>query len=285
SQKHDNLKLPVPMRLWRESPPTSYTVKFESFKTMMELVKDGYYESRPFTVGGFNWTFIIYPTGNKKDTLNEFVSLYARIDNSSITDPQAVYAEIKFFVYNNVLKLYYYYQETEPMRFHSFQPKRRVPEFLLTSWFKVPDLGYITKGGECVFGIDVFIAPPFNKWDVFSYDENITNPIFNWNLTGFSTLNLDSYTSETFSSGGRNWVLKVYPNGNGVGMGNSLSLYLMSESNEKDYVRAKLRVLNQITSNHVEKLGRELCTFLYLITPPQDGRSYDSPILTQRLSN
>lgn len=51
-------------------------------------------------------------------------------------------------------------------------------------------------------------------------------------------------------------VLKVYPNGDGGGMGNSLSLYLLSESKEKDYVRAKLRVLNQITSNHVEKQGQ-----------------------------
>ncbi|VVB04647.1 unnamed protein product [Arabis nemorensis] len=48
-------------------------------------------------------------------------------------------------------------------------------------------------------------------------------------------------------------VLKVYPNGDGVGVGNSLSLYLLSESNEKDYVRAKLRVLNQVPSNNVEK--------------------------------
>lgn len=60
-------------------------------------------------------------------------------------------------------------------------------------------------------------------------------------------------------------VLKVYPNGDGVGMDNSLSLYLLSESNEKDYVRAKLRVLNQIRSNQVEKQGEwfhSLCPFM-----------------------
>ena len=48
----------------------------------------------------------------------------------------------------------------------------------------------------------------------------------------------------------------MYPNGDGSGKGNSLSLYLLSESNEKVYVRAKLRVLDQVKSNHAEKLGQ-----------------------------
>lgn len=59
-------------------------------------------------------TFIIYPNGKKKDAASGFVSLYARIDNSSlITDPQDVYAEIKFFVYNVNYDKYYTYQGTK----------------------------------------------------------------------------------------------------------------------------------------------------------------------------
>ncbi|CAA0369291.1 unnamed protein product [Arabidopsis thaliana] len=88
----------------------------------------------------------------------------------------------------------------------------------------------------------------------FSFEENIKDPIYTWKLNRFSTLYSDSYTSAPFSSGGSSWVLKVYPNGDGFGKGNSSSVYLLSESNEKAYVRAKLRVLDQIRSNHVEKL-------------------------------
>lgn len=56
-------------------------------------------------------TFLIYPRGGDKDyTSASFVSLYARIDDSGITDSQAVYAEIKFFVYNYIHNKYYYYQ-------------------------------------------------------------------------------------------------------------------------------------------------------------------------------
>ncbi|CAF2198780.1 unnamed protein product, partial [Brassica napus] len=75
----------------------------------------------------------------------------------------------------------------------------------------------------------------------------------NWKLTKFSTCNLDYYTSGSFSSGGRDWVLKVYPNGVGHATGNSLSLFLLSASNEKGYVKAKLRVIDQIRSNNLEK--------------------------------
>lgn len=54
-------------------------------------------------------------------------------------------------------------------------------------------------------------------------------------------------------------ALKVYPNGNGTGEGNSLSLYVILSENqilktyEKVYVRAKLRVLDQKQSKHLQK--------------------------------
>ncbi|CAH2065300.1 unnamed protein product [Thlaspi arvense] len=226
SEKDENLKAPVPVGLWRERPPTSYSVRFESFKAMMDLVKDGYYESQPFTVDGFSWTFLIYPKGIEK---NGFVSVYARINNSSLFD------DVK----------------KEPVIFHPIKPEWGVENFLPTLFFEVsgPN-GFMSVNGECEFGIDIFFAPPFNQWEIFSYDDHISDPIFKWHLTNFYTLDIDSYTSETFSSGGRNWVLKVYPSGNGE----YLSLYLLSEPNEKDYVRATLRVLNQISSNNnVEK--------------------------------
>ncbi|CAH2065242.1 unnamed protein product [Thlaspi arvense] len=213
----------------------------------MDLVEDGYYESRPFNVDGFSWTFLIYPTGIEK---NGYVSLYARIDNSSFFGD--VYAEIKFFVYHPFSGLYLYSQEFEPVMFHPFKPEWGVAKFQPASLFDKLAVtnGYLTKDGECELGIDVFFAPPFNNWENFTYDDHISDPIFNWHLTSFSTRYLDSYTSDTFSSGGRNWVLKVYPSGNG----DYLSLYLLSEPNEKDYVRATLRVLNQISSNNnVEK--------------------------------
>lgn len=68
-------------------------------------------------------------------------------------------------------------------------------------------------------------------------------------------------------------VLKVYPNGDGGGADNSLSLYLLSESNEKNYVRATLRVLNQIGSDNVEKQGEWFSTFFHISDHLKRGKN------------
>ncbi|XP_023639160.1 probable inactive serine/threonine-protein kinase fnkC [Capsella rubella] len=196
---------------------------------MAKLVNDGYYESLPFTSGGFNWTFKIYPNGNKKDAAAPgWVSVYVKIDNSfCVTNPQDVYAEIKFFLYNGVTRLYYTHQESEPVKFDDVKP-------------------------EWGFGVDIFVTHR-SKREVFSYDVNVTNPIYTWCLPNFSTLCHCSYTSHTFCSGDRNWVLKVYPNGDGCAKDKYLSLYLLSVDNEINYVKATLRVLNQTPCNNVVK--------------------------------
>ncbi|KFK22919.1 hypothetical protein AALP_AAs59889U000100, partial [Arabis alpina] len=116
-----------------------------------------------------------------------------------------------------------------------------------------PAYGYNYEGGQVVFGIDIFVAQPFDKWEVLSFEQNIRDPVFAWKLTNFSTRYLDSYTSDSFTSGGRNWKLKVYPNGAGSATGNSLSLYLLSASSENGYVQAKLRVIG--TTNVEKQVG------------------------------
>ncbi|CAH8258060.1 unnamed protein product [Arabidopsis lyrata] len=176
----------------RARPPTSYCVKIQSFATLSKLVKDNgdMYESRPFSVGGYNWTFLIYPNENKPQGSGGYVSLYVRIDNSSlIANPEDVYAEITFLVYKSTIDKYHILKETKAQRFHLFRQQWGQLNFL--------EIGRVLCR-----------------------------------------------------------VLKVYPNGVGSGTDNSLSLFLLSASNEKGYVEAKLRVIDQSRSNHVEKQVR-----------------------------
>ncbi|XP_010507226.1 PREDICTED: uncharacterized protein LOC104783821 [Camelina sativa] len=254
-QKHEKLKIPL-HAYWRVRRPATYSITFDTYAKMEELVKDGYYESLPFISGGYTWTYKIYPNGNKGDgAVPGWVSVYTKIDTSIfVTNPQDVYADIKFFVFDGFNKIYYTHQESEPVRFDNENSEWGVANFLIKTCFVEGSSVFIYDGGKCKFGIDIFVDQSYQR-EVFSYDENVTNPIFTWNLSNFSTLYNYSYTSNTFSSGDRNWVLKVYRNGYGVGKDNYLSLFLLSENNEINYVKATLRVLNQITSRNVVKQG------------------------------
>ncbi|XP_010503230.1 PREDICTED: uncharacterized protein LOC104780431 [Camelina sativa] len=252
SQKHEKLETRF-VAYDRVRHPTTYSITFDSYAKMVKMVKDGYYESLPFTSGGYTWTFKIYPNGNTKvvGLPGFWVSVYTKIDTSIfVTNPQDVYAEIKFFVYDGFKRVYSTHQESEPVRFDKVKSEWGIPFFLGTGCF-IEGL-YLYDGGKCEVGIDILVDQRYQR-ELFSYDENVINPVFTWNITNFSTLYHHSYTSNTFSSGDRNWVLKVYPNGYGVGKDRYLSLYLLSVNNEVNYVEGTLRVLNQITSGNVVK--------------------------------
>ncbi|KAF8053893.1 hypothetical protein N665_1364s0002 [Sinapis alba] len=257
SAARDHQKLSATIREeTRTRPPLSYCVKFESFATMSKLVKDNgdKYESRPFSAGGYNWTFLVYPNVNKPAGSGGYVSLYVKIDNSSlITTQNEVYAWIKFLTYKSTTDTYHELHATGAQRFHLFKQEYGMLNFLEIGYYQNAAYGFIFNGGQSVFGVDIVVSKPSGTWEDVSYEENIRDPLLDWRITNFSIRDQVSYTSDTFSSGGRNWVLKVYPNGVGSATGNSLSLYLLSASNQKGYVKAKFRVINQTPSNNVEK--------------------------------
>ena len=77
--------------------------------------------------------------------------------------------------------------------------------FLSIQYIKYPEYGYLFNGGQTVFGVDIVVSKPSGTWEDVSYEENIRDPILDWRLTNFSIRDQVSYTSDTFSSGGRNW--------------------------------------------------------------------------------
>ncbi|KAL0800687.1 hypothetical protein Bca101_055862 [Brassica carinata] len=204
----------------RTRPPISYCVKFESFSTMANLVKDNgdKYESRPFSAGGYNWTFLIYPNENKPEGSGGYISLYVKIDNSSlITYQNEVYAWIKFLTYQSKTDTYYEFHEISFVK-----QEYGMLNFLSIQYYKYPEYGYIFNGGQSVFGVDIVVSKPSGTWEDVSYEENIRDPVLDWRLTNFSIRDQVSYTSDT-------------------------------ASNQKGYVKAKFRVINQTPSNNVEK--------------------------------
>ena len=99
---------------------------------------------------------------------------------------------------------------TEAQRFHLFKQEYGMLNFLSIQYIKYPEYGYLFNGGQTVFGVDIVVSKPSGTWEDVSYEENIRDPILDWRLTNFSIRDQVSYTSDTFSSGGRNWWLSPH---------------------------------------------------------------------------
>ncbi|KAL1197747.1 Ubiquitin C-terminal hydrolase 12 [Cardamine amara subsp. amara] len=241
-------------------PPSSYEIKMDSFKRLLNLTYAEKYVSRPFAVGGYNWTLIVYPKGNKDDGGLGYLSLYVAIDNSTlVTADQEVYAYLRFFIFNNKKGEYFTIQDIDASKFNAVNTMWGLSQVLSLDTFKDPINGYIYGGDCCRLGVDVIISSLYKESELFSIKENFPYPILTWTIPGFSTLSNFTYLSDVFSIGGRKWNVQVFPYGNGPGFDNSLSMYLNINADEifrpyeNIYVRAKLRVLNQLQLDNVER--------------------------------
>ncbi|KAL1187750.1 Ubiquitin C-terminal hydrolase 12 [Cardamine amara subsp. amara] len=248
---------------WREHPP-SYSLKIQNFSQLEKSTafSNHKYQSRLFSSDGYNWRLIIYPKGNVKDNGSGFISMYVEIDSSSLIESTEVFAELRFFVYNKKYNKYFTIQDVEVKRFNALKTVWGLPQVLSLATLINPENGYIFEGGECEFGVDVIVAPPFTNWEVLSFDVKLSDPKFSWTLKKFSELKEEFYTSNSFSMGGMKWVLKMYPKGNVRADGKYLSLFLYladSETlkpDEKIFKKAHVRVLDPLGYNHLtEKLS------------------------------
>ncbi|KFK39045.1 hypothetical protein AALP_AA3G193700 [Arabis alpina] len=241
----------------RDRAPSSYSLKMESFNTLLKSRYPTRYESRPFAVGGYNWTLVVYPKGNTKDRGSGYLSLYVAIDNLTLVAAhQEVYADLRFYIFNKNEKKYFTIQDTDVWKFSTFKTMWGISQALLIDTFKDPKNGYLYDGGHCEFGVDVTIPSLFEKSELFSINEKLQNPKFTWTIRGFSTLT-KALVSDLFSIRGIKWDLTVFPNGR-FEEGKDLAMYLNMDRNEKFrpyekiYVLAKLRVLHQQQLSNAE---------------------------------
>ncbi|CAA7055165.1 unnamed protein product [Microthlaspi erraticum] len=259
----DNSRASSIVKGLRNQAPSSYSLKMESFRILLNSTdKDTEsYRSRPFPVGEYSWTLVVYPNGNKRDNGTGFLSLYVAIDNSTlVASHRDVYADLKFYIFNKNERKYFTIQDTTVWRFNVFKTMWGFSQALPLDTFRDSRNGYLYDGDHCEFGVDVTIPTHFDKSELFTITQNFPNPTYTWTIQRFSTLHQDFYFSDVFSIGERRWKLQVYPNGDGMREGRLLSMYLHMDENEKIkpdekiYVRAKLRVLNKNPSSNVEKL-------------------------------
>ncbi|KAG2283759.1 hypothetical protein Bca52824_054979 [Brassica carinata] len=194
---------------WRERPPSTYCLKISSFTKLATSPNTQKYDSLPFASDGYNWTLTVYPKGNKNEDGDGQVSLYVQIDNSTLLNsPKEVYPEVKFFIYNqkeDVDMKRIKSKKTDAKRFFLFKPYWGQPRTKSYDEIANPGNGYLFDKSQILFGVDVLVTETFNKWEVFSFTENLHNRFYKWEITSFSSLEKQFYLSDEFTIGGRNW--------------------------------------------------------------------------------
>ncbi|CAN7136806.1 hypothetical protein BRARA_D01412 [Brassica rapa] len=242
SSRHYNVSNSKTVTGMRNRRPSTYSYKIET------NVVDKF-ETRPFTVGGYNWILHVYLNGNTKDGGAGYVSLYVEIDKSGFVDSahQEVYADLRFYIFNRNERKYFTIQDTDVWRFDAFNTMWGFSKVLPVDTFKDPKNGYLYNGEHCEFGVDVIVPTPFEESETFSISSSSDK--YTWTIQKFSTLSKDLY-SPVISLGGKKWNILVVPAGSGSGRGKYVSMFLQLSTNQRRayeyiYVQVKFRVLNQ----------------------------------------
>ncbi|XP_059461398.1 MATH domain and coiled-coil domain-containing protein At3g58210-like [Corylus avellana] len=143
-------------------------------------------------------------------------------------------------------------------RFHKLKTEWGFAQLLSHETLNDPSNGYLVED-TCAFGVEVSVIKGICKGECLSMINQPQRDYFTWKIDNFADLKDKIYYSEEFTIEGRRWKLRLEPEGEGTGADTFLSLYLMlddSESlppNRKLYAKYKLRIRDQINSNHLEK--------------------------------
>ncbi|KAL1196036.1 MATH domain and coiled-coil domain-containing protein [Cardamine amara subsp. amara] len=251
------------LQSWRQRPPSSYSIKVQNLFQFESstLHSDGKYKSRRFSSGDYKWRMIIYPKGNDKDNGSGFISMYVEIDSTSLTSktPIEVYTDLRFFVFNKKENKYFTIQDVESKPFNTLRTMWGLSQVLPLDTFEDRKNGYLFDGDYCEFGVDIIVAPPPTKWEILSFDVDLPYTKFSWTVKNFSVIQENPLISDTFTKGGKEWVLKMYPKSYSTPTGKWFSIFLaiadgeILEDDEEIYVKAQLKVEDPYGSNHLKK--------------------------------
>ncbi|XP_054789482.1 ubiquitin C-terminal hydrolase 12-like [Prosopis cineraria] len=207
------------MRYHRELRPSHQLLQIKSYSALAASKLERL-ESDVFQAGDYKWKMIVYLVGNSEVNKDRHISL-------------------KMINAQNRLK-----------RFYSARTEWGFSELLSMDAFKDTSNGYLVNDC-CTFGAEVFVAQCSEKRECVS---TVLKPpafgTFTWKLDNFSQIKTDFCYSESFTSGGTRWQLKVYPRGDKSGRHGFLSIFLFldeSQLSRKWYAESTLRVKNQLS--------------------------------------
>lgn len=245
------LRRPIPIEKmvqeFKKNHPNSHLLKIDNFSL---LTKYGVarVESSDFDICGRKWKINV-----EYDKNAEHVSVF--LENQDPVD-----VELKFQVYVvSQLKPEWYPKNNVIMEFDA-SPNPILQGIKLMSLCGLKSEGFLIEDC-CMFGAtlpDQETERPGTA-ECYSLIEKPLNGKVTWMMTKFSSFDPEqAHLSNPFVVGNRKWRIEVHPSGYEE-TDESFSVYLVGEgfiNNEpkaETFVKFKLRVLDQVNRNHVEK--------------------------------
>ncbi|ESQ37677.1 hypothetical protein EUTSA_v10028853mg [Eutrema salsugineum] len=231
---------------------TTHLFKIDNFslfkKHKIEMV-----ESSVFDLGGHKWKLVVYPNGNKNG--NGHVSIF--LENQASID---VKIDFEVFV---ICQRRPFWHTSGKRSFGTSSIPQRVGTLSSISLADLEKKGYII-GDCCMFGAKLYGFEPGEPAtaECFSLIEKPLNHKVTWMMTKFSSFDPEKFhQSNEFVVGNRKWRIEVHPRGFKWGKGKSFSVYILGRGfinnapKTKTFAKFKLRVLDQVNRDHVERKG------------------------------
>ncbi|XP_059462004.1 uncharacterized protein LOC132190998 [Corylus avellana] len=248
------------VRSTRDLPPAHYIFRIQNFSLLLEM-KQEKCDFGQFEVGSYQWRLVLYPNGKTNSNGNGHISLYLGIAGTNdLSLGWEVNVNIRFFVYDQIRDKYLSVQDANGRvrRFHNLKTEWGFAQLLSHETLNDLSNGYLVDD-TCVFGVEVFVIKATGKGESLSMINKPQKNYFTWKIDKFADLKDEVSYSEQFTVEGRKWKLQLYPKGIGRESIPFLSLFLVPDgskslsSNRKVYAKYKLRIRDQINSNHLEK--------------------------------
>ncbi|KAM7268750.1 hypothetical protein ACFE04_010916 [Oxalis oulophora] len=246
------------IRKIRLEAPLHFVWKIESYSTLLES-KWNKIESGSFEVDGHKWKLTFFPNGNNNHKGEGYVSLYLSISDTE-EPPLSLDVSVifKFLVFDQIKGKYLAIQDSNEMcRFQWMKTKWGFAQLLPLGVFKDPSNGFLIDD-RCIFGVDIFVVNgSAKKGESFSVVKPLTSAnSYSFKIQNFSTLKkVGGVQSDDFVIEGITWKLELLLKEDSKGKDN-VSLYLLVVSKQPDlkvYVNYKLRIVDQVNGNHLEK--------------------------------
>ncbi|CAH8335144.1 unnamed protein product [Eruca vesicaria subsp. sativa] len=245
---------PIPIeemvRLFKSRHTTSYLFKIDNF-SLLNKYQIEKVESSVFDLGGHKWTVVVYPNGRNE---KGFVSILLK-SQASVNEK----IEFEIFIVSQLERNWKSHGHQE-FGIHSRPVAKGVK--LNVSLVDLERNGHLIEDclmcGVKLHGIEP--AAETGTAECFSLIEQPTNHKVTWMMTRFSSFDPQkAHHSHEFVVGNRKWRIQIHPRGFEKEKDESFSVYLLGEGfinnapNKKTYAKFKLRVLDQVNRNHVEK--------------------------------